>query len=251
VQGRGAELSLVKKATTISYGAHADELVLTARRGDDSPPSDQVLVVAPKGSYVLSEVGTWDTLGMRGTCSPPAVVTVRGERALLLAQPFARIASESMVPVSHILWSACWLGIAQDAVSRVQALVRAQARSSPSSMPRSARRLPELARKLELVRRSVQMAAREYQGLWDAQDGGQLASVGYALAINNLKLSVSELCVEIVLEAVHAAGIVAYKNDSPHALGRNVRDALSAPLMIGNDRIRETNAALLLVHKGS
>ena len=28
------------------------------------------------------------------------------------------------------------------------------------------------------------------------------------------------------------------------------RDALSAPLMIGKDRILATNAALLLVHKG-
>ena len=44
-------------------------------------------------------------------------------------------------------------------------------------------------------------------------------------------------------------GIAGYKNDSPYSLGRHLRDAHSAALMIGNDRILATNASLLLVHK--
>jgi len=45
-------------------------------------------------------------------------------------------------------------------------------------------------------------------------------------------------------------GIEAYKNEGPLSLGRHLRDAHSAALMINNDRIRSTNADLLLVYKG-
>ena len=136
-------------------------------------------------------------------------------------------------------------------MGRAQALVRAQARSEPSVAPRGARRLPELFRKLELLRDTVRGVAADYEALQAAGDSARLASVGFALRVNNLKLSASELCVELVSEAFHVCGMAAYKNDSPYALGRQLRDAQSALLMIGNDRIRETNAALLLVHKGS
>ena len=50
-------------------------------------------------------------------------------------------------------------------------------------------------------------------------------------------------------EALGICGIAGYKNDTPFSVGRHLRDALSAALMIGNDRIHATNAALLLVHK--
>jgi acyl-CoA dehydrogenase len=44
-------------------------------------------------------------------------------------------------------------------------------------------------------------------------------------------------------------GILGYKNDSPFSLGRQLRDSLSASLMISNDRILAKNAAMLLVCK--
>ena len=44
-------------------------------------------------------------------------------------------------------------------------------------------------------------------------------------------------------------GIQGYRNDSPFALGRHMRDAASAALMVGNDRIFSSNAAMLLVLK--
>ena len=70
------------------------------------------------------------------------------------------------------------------------------------------------------------------------------------LRINNLKLTASTLVVEIVTEALGICGILAYKNDSQWSLGRQLRDAHSAALMINNDRIQDTNAALLLGAQG-
>jgi acyl-CoA dehydrogenase len=40
-----------------------------------------------------------------------------------------------------------------------------------------------------------------------------------------------------------------YKNDTPYSLGRHWRDAMSAQLMINNDRIFGNTSNLLLVHR--
>ena len=65
---------------------------------------------------------------MRGTCSPGFVVRAEFPAEQVLATPFSRVATESMVPVSHILWSHLWLGIATDAFDRARAFVRAPAK---------------------------------------------------------------------------------------------------------------------------
>jgi acyl-CoA dehydrogenase len=62
-------------------------------------------------------------------------------------------------------------------------------------------------------------------------------------------VSASTLVADIVPRALLICGIQGYKNDSPFSLGRYLRDAHSAALMIGNDRILATNASLLLVLK--
>jgi acyl-CoA dehydrogenase len=67
--------------------------------------------------------------------------------------------------------------------------------------------------------------------------------------MNNLKVSASRLAPEVVGGALAVCGISAYRNDSPYSMGRHLRDAYSAALMVGNDRIYAANAAMLLVHK--
>lgn len=251
VQSRGERFELIKQATTVSYGQHADDLLITARRDGDAAPSDQVLVLAPRGTYKLLDVGAWDTLGMRGTCSPGAKVQVEGASWQVLPVPFGQIATYTMVPTSHILWSACWLGIATDAVARAGTMVRGKARAEPGVVPRAAQRLAEVVRKLQIMREQVIAVAREYDEHTAARDSDRLSSLAFALRVNNLKLIASTMVVEIVSEALGVCGIAAYKNDSPFSLGRHLRDAYSAALMINNDRIQDTNASLLLIHKGT
>ena len=53
----------------------------------------------------------------------------------------------------------------------------------------------------------------------------------------------------IVQEALTIAGIMGYKNDSPFSVGRQLRDILSAPLMIANDRVLANTANLLLMSR--
>jgi len=250
IERRGERVAVTKNATTISYGAHADALLLTARRTPTAPASDQVLILLRKDDYALEPAGTWDTLGMRGTCSPGFRVVADAREEQILEAQFADIASQTMVPFSHILWSSCWLGIATAALARAHEFVRQQARAKPGAVPPAAIRLAEACNLLQLMRTNVHDVASECEGLMNGEGGTEaLSSIPFALKMNNLKISSSQLVVQIVQQALSICGISGYKNDSPFALGRHLRDALSAALMVGNDRIYATNASMLLVLK--
>jgi acyl-CoA dehydrogenase len=245
-RGEG-RFTLEKDATTVSYGEHADDLLVTCRRASDAAPSDQVLVLLRKGDFTLHRTGEWNTLGMRGTCSPSFKVTSSGPEAQIVPGAFADSSAQSMVPFSHILWAAVWLGIATDAVTRAASFVRADARKKPGTVPQTATRLAEASVMLQSLRHQVLGAATEFDALGD--DMSELLSMSWALKLNNLKIAASEAAPQIVHKALQVCGIVGYKNDSPFSVGRQYRDSLSAALMIGNDRILSKNASMLLVLK--
>jgi acyl-CoA dehydrogenase len=69
------------------------------------------------------------------------------------------------------------------------------------------------------------------------------------LRFNNLKLAASEQAPRICAGVLEVIGIAAYKNDSPYAVGRQLRDTLSARLMVANERIHAVDAGLLLIAK--
>ena len=80
-------------------------------------------------------------------------------------------------------------------------------------------------------------------------DPEKLMSMAFAVAMNNVKICSSETILEIIDHAMLVCGIMGYKNGTPYSLGRHLRDAHSARLMISNDRILGNSANLLLVHK--
>jgi acyl-CoA dehydrogenase len=244
--------TLSKDASTISYGEHADDLLVTCRRAPDAPKNDQVLALLRGGDFELQRNGVWDTLGMRGTCSPAFQVNGRGALGQIVPN-FALAASATMVPFSHALWSSVWLGIASDAVARAHAMVRAQARKTPGVVPPTAARLAEITTRLDALRLVVQSFVAEYEALIEQPDGAleTLTSMSFALRANQLKVHASESAVEIVSRVLPLCGIAGYRNDTPQSVGRHLRDVYSSLLMIANDRILATNAQLLLVHKAT
>lgn len=247
VEGDGEGFRLEKQATVISYGAEADAILVTARRKPDSPPSDQIIVPVLKDQLRLEEIGNWDTLGMRGTRSIGYHLRAEGLRAQIMPLPYADISAQTMLPVTHILWSSAWLGIASDAVARAGAFLRAEARKRPGTQPPGARRLAEVTARLQTMRGMVRGAIAQFEEASDSPD--RLTSMGFAVAMNTLKMSAAEMVVRIVEQAMLVAGLSAYRNDSPYSLGRHLRDAHSAPLMISNDRVLGNTANLLLAHK--
>lgn len=245
----GELIKFEKKASTISYGGHADDVLSTLRRSPSADSGDQVLVLTHFAEMETEQMGEWDTLGMRGTCSSGFVIRARCRAEQVLPVPFATIAAETVVPVSHILWGHVWLGIATEAFSRAQSFVRMQARQDPGTTPPTATKLAELSVSLSQFRSMVSTTMAEYLRILDAGDFEHLSTVGYAVRINNFKVAASEIALEICQGALRVCGFLGYKNGGPYSIGRQLRDAHSAALMIANDRILATNASLLTVYR--
>ena len=243
----GDTCRLTKDATVISYGAEADAILITSRAHADAAATDQVMTVFTKEQYTLERTHVWDTLGMRGTCSDGWLFKGEAPKEQIFPQPFAEIAAQSMLATCHLLWSAVWYGIAVNAVARAQAFVRAAARKSPGVTPPGALRLAEASNLLQLVKSNTIAGLREYEAA--KADPDRLSSMGFAVAMNNVKIASSETILAIINQAMLICGIMGYKNGTPFSLGRHLRDAHSAQLMISNDRILGNTSNLLLVHK--
>ncbi|MDO9236089.1 MAG: acyl-CoA dehydrogenase family protein [Aquabacterium sp.] len=250
VQRQDGQFILNKKATTGSYCGHADAILVTCRRDESAPKSDQSLVLVRKTDGTLIQTTTWDTMGMRGTCSPGFDLESSGPEEQIMPVGFGDIAAQTMVPYSHILWSALWWGIASDAVSKASVYVRGEARKNPGTVPPTATRLAEVSVQLQAMKNNWQTIAGEFDTFMSEPDSAeQLLSLGWALKMNNLKIASSDTAPQIVHKALQIVGIMGYKNDSPLSLGRHYRDALSGSLMISNDRIASKSASMLLVFK--
>ena len=245
----GTSLHLLKMAPTISYGAHADGILVTARRSPDASPSDQVMVSVLKPDYALESLSAWDTLGMRGTCSNGYRLEARGHTDQILPVPFGEIADATMTPVSHILWSALWTGIAADAVQRAKSLFQGQARARPGTLPPSATRVAEAVAIIQMLEGRLELALAHQR----ERGAGQRMSAIFNLAaeMNGLKTSVSAMALEAVHIAMLVCGMAGYKHGTPFSLGRHLRDLWSAPLMINNDRILTNTANLLLADRSA
>lgn len=245
VEVTAERVSLVRNATVISYGAEADGVMTIARRANDAAASDQVLVVFTKDDYTLTPTLGWETLGMRGTCSAGFELKANGLAAQVFAEPYDRIHAQTMTPVAHLSWSSAWAGIAAASVERAQGFIRKAARGAGGQMPPGAAHYNSAKMSLLKLRALISAnldtyAAHEY-------DDRGLGSLEFQSAINLLKVEASDLAVATVMSAMRACGLSGYRNDGDFTVGRHLRDVLSAPLMINNDRILANIATVSLM----
>lgn len=247
IQIDGPRFALEKLAPTISYGAHADGILVTARRTAESPANDQVLVTVLKGDYTLEKRSGWDSLGMRGTCSEGFRLKAEGNIEQILPTPFGEIADMTMLPISHTLWAAVWIGIAADAINRAKAFFRTNARARPGVVPPSGIRLAEAVGILQMMQARLTMALSHYRD--NQTDDSLPAMLSFASDMNTLKTSVSATALQVVNQVMMICGMAGYKNGTEFSVGRHLRDLYSAPLMINNDRIAENTASLLLAQR--
>ena len=249
VQVSGDRFTLEKQTPVISYGATADAILVTCRKSEDAARNDQVQVLVRKSDYELTKLSGWDTLGFRGTCSEGFVLKSQGRAEQIVPQPYADIHRRTMHPFSHVVWASLWLGLSIDAVNRARSAVRAEARKNPSVTPISATRLAELDTVLFSMRGGVYQTLREYHDVLIANDPEAYSGFSFAININNLKLTASQFVVEVVGKAMLICGIQGYRNDSKLTLGRHLRDAYGAALMVNNDRILGQSATMQIVQR--
>jgi acyl-CoA dehydrogenase len=240
----GGRISLERRASVISYGAYADGVVTTARRAVDAAASDQVLIAFLKSDYTLTRLQGWDALGMRGTCSEGYTLKASANAEQILPEPYETIHTRTMVPFAHLLWGSVWTGIAASATARAQAFVRNAMRHS-GQLPPGAPQFTRALATLRTLRGMLATSLRRYEQCMN--DPQALAALEFQTLITLTKVEASELAAQTVMSAMRACGLSGYRNDSEYSIGRHLRDVLSAPIMINNDRILANLATPVLM----
>jgi acyl-CoA dehydrogenase len=237
----GARLQVDKLAATVSYGHEADAILLTARRTPTAAPGDQVAVLLQRADLELSQPGPWQPLGMRGTRSGSCRIQAEFDADQVLNAPFQVIAAGFMTPLSHVLWSAVWIGLASEALGRARRALR-QRRAGGSDEP--AQRLAEarwrLAAVEQLLAESVELTER-------LLSSAEPPTVGFTTKLNMLKVAASETALDVAGRSLRICGMAGYSELGPLSVARILRDLHSAPLMVGNDRLLSITGELALL----
>jgi acyl-CoA dehydrogenase len=245
VERDGARISLERQATVISYGKAADGIVTTARRSADATSSDQVLVAFLKADYTLEPVSGWDAFGMRGTCSEGFKLVASASSEQILPISYDKIHAQTMMPVAHLLWSSAWAGIAAAAVTRARNFVRKAAHRAGGTLPPAAAHLTRANATLRQLRSLIAASLQRFEAA--SADPPLLETIDFQTGLNLLKVNASELAVAAVMSAMQCCGLSGYRNDGEFSIGRHLRDILSSPIMINNDRILANAATASLL----
>ena len=235
IERQEGRVNLLRQATVISYAIEADGIVTTARRSAEAAASDQVLLVLLKSDYTLERLQVWDTLGMRGTRSEGFTLRAQAAAEQVLAEPYEKIHSQTMVPYAHLLWGAVWAGIAAAAAGKAQTFIRHAMRQAKGQLPPGAPHFTQAVSTLRTLRGLLNSNLHAYEAA--ANDEKALASMEFQSMITLTKVQASEMALAVVLSAMRACGLSGYRNDTEFSIGRHLRDIISAPLMINNDRI--------------
>jgi acyl-CoA dehydrogenase len=245
IEWQDGRIALQRQATVISYAAAADGILTTARRSPEAASTDQVLVAFLKEDYQLTRLNGWDALGMRGTCSEGFTLAAAGTAEQILPVSYDKIHAQTMMPVAHLAWSGVWAGIAASAVERARAFVRKAAHSAGGAMPPGAAHLTRAAASLRTLRSVIAAALQRFEAA--TLDPAALETIDFQTSLNMLKVNASELAIATVMSAMQACGLAGYRNDGEFSIGRHLRDVLSSPIMISNDRILANVAAASLL----
>src|SRR5688572_6954609 len=129
----------------VPFGEMADGVLVADRR----------FVLVRRADCVLIRASSWDTLGLRGACSPAFRLKAIARGIQVLPQPYAHVEARTLHPAGAILLAHAWLGLACDALDRARLAVKAEARATPGRLPLSATRLAEAELVLGLMKCSV------------------------------------------------------------------------------------------------
>ena len=124
-----ADAQFRREAPVVTGARHADGFLVTLRAGPDAGPHEVTLVYADRHQVELVERAGWDTMGVRGSESVAVGLSGAVPPHNVVGEPggFRTVASESMVPLAHIGWAACWLGAARGAFTELLGWMRAPA----------------------------------------------------------------------------------------------------------------------------
>lgn len=252
LQDDGDGFRLDRDAPVVTGGLHAQGFLITMRASDDATEKQVSLVYADRDQLEVAPAGGWDTLGMRGTQSVGLKISGTVPARQLLGAPggFRTIAVESMAPVGHLGWAACWLGTARGAFAELVGWLRSGNRSRGIDLSSDlvSERIARIRMDLELVGAYLHRVTDELVGL--RAEEKSLSGNDVQIHLNTLKVTAAELTFRAVDRMVRLAGLtVGYRRDSPLPLERHFRDLRSASLNYADDRLLVSTGALALMDR--
>ncbi|MEU1294749.1 acyl-CoA dehydrogenase family protein [Streptomyces sp. NPDC005840] len=244
----GDGLAVEREAPVVTGGLHADGFLITLRDGPDAAAHEVTLLYAGREDLKVEQTGAWRTMGMRGTDSVGLRLTGRVAPECVIGERgrFREAAADSMVPVGHLAWSACWLGAARAALAGLVRWITARGRrpgGPDAASPLVQERIARIRLDLELVSAYLGKVTEEVSRI--RARGGRLDVPSVQIHLNTLKLAASELTFRAADRMVQLAGLATgYGAESPLPLERTFRDLRSAALNYSNDRLWTANGTL-------
>ena len=245
------DIEVVREAPIVTGGEAADGFLITMRDSESAGPGSVTLVYIDRAD--LSEFSVerpWDAMGMRGTGSVGLRLAGTTPQSCIIGSRggFSGVASDSFIPVGHLLWSACWLGGAKEAFERTVSQIRSSRRGS-SSLTETKRTLLARARiDIELVETYLLRVADEVScGRAESSDEFS-PHHGSSLHLNVLKVATSELSFAAVNNLMELNGLFdGYRVQSEMPIERIFRDLRSASINYSNSRLLPIIGTLSLV----
>lgn len=234
-------LSVSKDSPNISYLNHAGAVLVTAMQADEKGgKARQVLIAAETARLDVAPGPEAQMMGMRGIHNQPYSFTAKFAPDAIFGQDYPRIAGQTMTPVIHVLWAALWSGLAAQALGKARAFA---AKSSGSAEGDELMKveLSRLVNKHYTMNVLVRDAAVEFD---PPASGGAPLDLVRTANIKRLKVVCSELLQEICMGALGVIGFAAYAETGKFSLSEIIRDALSARVMISNNRLLLANSAI-------
>ncbi|MEV1026117.1 acyl-CoA dehydrogenase family protein [Streptomyces sp. NPDC050264] len=239
-------LVLDRFAPIVTGGEHADGFLVTMQSPDSASPHQVSLVYAHRDQLEIERSGHWQPLGMRSSHSVALRLagTVPAHHVVGEHGDFRTIVTTVFGPLAHLGWSACWLGTAAGALSRVVKLLRS-ARTRGRADLDSELLLTRLSRARQRIDTVHALLDHTRRTVAEAPDVG---APRVQLLLNGLKITAAEECYRAVDELVDAVGMRhGYLKDSPTRLEQSLRDLRSAALNYSNDRLHLVDGKLALL----
>ncbi|WP_188280475.1 acyl-CoA dehydrogenase family protein [Streptomyces sp. CBMA29] len=255
-EAQSGHLELDRFAPIVTGGAYADGFLISMRAPEATSADAVSLVFARRDQLEITASGEWDPLGMRASHSVALRLTgsIPGHQVVGEHGEFRAVVLQTLGPLAHLGWSACWLGTAAGALSRVLRMLRESARGKDGKDGRLESelllsRLSRARQRLDTVHALLRHTAAVVTA---AGEGGTDVSLPRnQLLINSLKLTASEECHRAVEDLIDAVGLRhGYLRNSPTRLEKALRDLRSAPLNYSNDRLHQADGVLALLDAG-
>ena len=158
--------------------------------------------------------------------------------------PYRKIHTQTMMPIAHLTWSAVWSGLPPTRWS-----AHADCLPPPPVAAAASCRRVLLTFARDVIARPLRSLVIVHLGVSNGWRGEErMEALDFQSAMNLLKVNASELAMETVTRAMRRAACRATGTTVSSSVTRQLRDVLSAPIMINNDRIlaNAASAAMLV-----